>query len=596
MTHGALLVMLGRTNHPPKKLQRDNTMETLALQELREWAQLTEEQVKKIKEYQRKEKVNSVMAALICRAIGDKEYVNFYAEYLKVPAVDTKAIHISQELLAIVPLDLCKKYNCIPFQVKGKYLFLAMADPGDILAIDDIRFCAGLEPYVHVASPNRIHELLEMWGKTHQADQEDLSCFENILSDLQQEETECPAGPDAKNTEASILEAVDQAPVVQMVNAIIIEAILKKASDIHIELYERVFRVRFRIDGVLQEVMRPPVKLKSAIVSRIKIMASLNIAEKRLPQDGRIKVRTSGGIEAEFRISVLPTLCGEKVVLRYLDKSALELDISKLGMDSQTVALVGRSIKKPHGMFLVTGPTGSGKTTTLYSSLLELNTNEVNISTVEDPVELSLQGVNQVQVNETIGLSFASVLRSLLRQDPDIILVGEIRDTETAQIAVKAALTGHLVLSTVHTNDAPSALSRLMNMGVENYLLASAVNGILAQRLLRTLCPYCKKQGVDTPSLVKELPITQEELNQSDICRPVGCSHCHYTGYKGRTGIYEMLILTPELQECISQGGHLGQIKSLAMSQGMQTMRQQALHKWRSGLVSLEEVVRITAE
>ncbi|HMB31100.1 MAG TPA: ATPase, T2SS/T4P/T4SS family [Desulfohalobiaceae bacterium] len=572
-------------------------METLALQELQNWANLSEEQVLKIKECQRKEKVNFIRAAVLCQAIGEDDYIRFCTGYLKVPTMESERLQITSDMLSVLPLDLCQKYNCIPFQVKGKYLFLAMADPGDILAIDDIRFCTGLEPYVHVASQYLIHRILEKLQQEIQTDEGDFSGFDHVLNDLQSEAAEISPLEGSTDSESSILEAVDQAPVVKMVNVIIIEAIRKKASDIHLEIYEKSFRVRFRLDGVLQEVMRPPINLKSAIISRIKIMANLNIAEKRLPQDGRIKVRTSGGVGAEFRVSVLPTMFGEKVVMRYLDKSALELEISNLGMDSRTVDEVVEATSKPHGMFLVTGPTGSGKTTTLYSTLLELNKNEVNISTVEDPVEMSLIGVNQVQINESIGLSFASVLRSFLRQDPDIILVGEIRDTETAQIGVKAALTGHLVLSTVHTNDAPSALSRLINMEVESYLLASAVNGVLAQRLLRTLCPHCKKKGItrENAFALKELQISKDDLNENEIFRPTGCSQCNYTGYKGRTGIYEMLVVTPEIQECIFRQANISEIKSVAQAQGMKPMRQAALDKWKTGIVSIEEVIRVTA-
>ncbi len=571
-------------------------MDTTTFQGLQNWANLSEEQVVKIKECQREKKVSFIRAAVLCRAIGEEDYIRFYSGYLKVPAVEPEKLQISSDIFAVLSLDLCLRYNCIPFQVKGKYLFLAMGDPSDILAIDDIRFCTGLEPYVHVASPDLIHKILGGLQQEYPTGGDDWLGFDNVLSDLQSDVAEVSPLEDFKDSEASILEAVDQAPVVKMVNVIIIEAIRKKASDIHLEVFEKSFRVRFRLDGVLQEVMRPPINLKSAIISRIKIMASLNIAEKRLPQDGRIKVRTSGGSEAEFRVSVLPTMFGEKVVMRYLDRSALELEISNLGMDSRTVEEVTRATYKPHGIFLVTGPTGSGKTTTLYSVLLELNKNEVNISTVEDPVEMSITGVNQVQVNESIGLSFSSVLRSFLRQDPDIILVGEIRDSETAQIGVKAALTGHLVLSTVHTNDAPSALTRLLNMGVENYLLASAVNGVLAQRLLRTLCPHCKKKGIEEDYLaLQELKISREDLRDNEIYRPVGCPKCNYTGYKGRTGIYEMLVVTPEIQEVIFKGANLSEIKSMARSQGMQPMRQAALSKWKSGLVSLEEVIRVTA-
>ncbi len=567
--------------------------DTTDTQQFISWAGIAENQVAKIKELQHKKKISFIQAALAGKSITRKEYIRFYSEKLKIPVVDPSAFNIPDRIQKLVPPHLCKNYNCLPFYQKDRYLFLAMAEPDNILAVDDIRFMTGLEPVVHATDPESLHGSLT---RETEAEEEDWQNLDEALADIGEQDLDYVE--EEKNLDdMTLVQEASQGPVVKMVNLIIMDAIRKKASDIHIEAYEKAFRVRFRIDGVLHEAMRPPIKMRAAIVSRLKIMSNLNIAEKRLPQDGRIKVLTPQGNEAEFRVSILPTLFGEKIVMRFLDKSALKMDMGVLGIDEDILQAIQEVIAKPFGMFLVTGPTGSGKTTTLYSALMELNKEGVNISTVEDPVEFSMSGINQVHVNEKIGLDFSSALRSFLRQDPDIILVGEIRDSETAQIAVKAALTGHLVLSTLHTNDAPSTVTRLMNMGVEGFLLASAVSGILAQRLARKLCPVCKRKTNMSPEMIQKLATVEEDGEKNfAIWEPVGCSECNNSGYKGRTGIYEMLTLTPEIQEIILKEGTMLEIHHTAVQQGMQTLRQNALKKLKSGTLSYEEVLRVTAE
>ncbi|MCF8105326.1 MAG: Flp pilus assembly complex ATPase component TadA [Desulfohalobiaceae bacterium] len=567
---------------------------TTNIQEFMSWAEISPEELPGIKALQHRKKVSFVRAALMNGCIDCKDYVRFFSEKLKIPVVDPSGFTVSEAIQRIVPRGLCRTYNCYPFYKRDNSLFLAMAEPDNILAVDDIRFMTGLEPVVHACDPDSLLRCLardQDHGKG-----EDWQGLEEALADMGELDIGYQTQEEEVSDETSLLQEASHTPVVKMVNLIIMDAIRKKASDIHIEAYEKNFRVRYRLDGVLREAMRPPVTMKAAIVSRLKIMASLNIAEKRLPQDGRIKVLTLKGQEAEFRVSILPTLFGEKIVMRFLDKSALQMDLGLLGIDEAILKAIQGVIAKPFGMFLVTGPTGSGKTTTLYSALMELNKDGVNIQTVEDPVEFSLSGVNQVQVNEQIGLTFSASLRSFLRQDPDIILVGEIRDRETAQIAVKAALTGHLVFSTLHTNDAPSTVSRLLNMGVEGFLLASAVSGVLAQRLARRLCPACKRKTGLTFEMIGKLSLQEEEIDESAaVFEPVGCPQCNHSGYKGRLGIYEMLVITPEIQDLILKEGTEPEIRGTALKQGMQTLRQNALKKFKAGQISYQEVLRITA-
>lgn len=559
---------------------------------LQEWFEFSHEQMANIKRLQRTQGFGLLRAAFDLGFLSAEDYVRFAASEYRLPVVQPGDLQVPEEVRQILPLHICQKYNCIPFKQQGKHLHLAIAEPDNILAQDDIRFMTGLEVVIHVAAPSWVQEVLGRLDTAIEPGQDER--ISETLAEFDGQDLAWEQAERRETEEASLLEEASQGPVVKMVNMLIMDAIRKKASDVHIECYEKLFRVRYRLDGVLREIMRPPVGMQAALISRIKIMAHLNIAEKRLPQDGRIKVRTPGGSEAEFRVSILPTLFGEKVVLRYLDTASVQVDMTKLGLESQTLHMLHKVIGSPHGIFLVTGPTGSGKTTTLYSVLKELNTEGVNIATVEDPVEMTLCGVNQVQVKENIGLGFSAVLRSFLRQDPDIILVGEIRDTETAQIAVKAALTGHLVLSTLHTNDAPSTVHRLLNMEVEGFMLASALRGILAQRLVRTLCPECKKNRAGDHARLEHLGLQGEDY--SAIFEPIGCSKCHQSGYRGRTGVYECLEVTPEMQKLIENRASLPDIRRQARQQGMQTLRQSAVNKLVQGMTSVEEVIRLTVE
>jgi type IV pilus assembly protein PilB len=563
------------------------------MQHVVQWAGLTQSQINAIEPIQRKKRLDFLHAALEAEELSSDQFVAFLAERLGLPAVDPSRFKLPDGVLDLVPKALLSKYQVVPFHIQGKKLFLAVAEPEDILALDDIRFMTGMDLVVHVAAPDAIKRCLDSLHE-HEAG-EDFEELEEALMDMEDEKVEFDSEEEeAGGDEVSTLEAASLAPVVKMVNLIIMDSIRKKASDIHIEPYEKSFRVRLRIDGMLHEVMRPPLRLKNAMISRLKIMAHLNIAERRLPQDGRIKVRTPGGKEVEFRVSILPTLFGEKVVMRLLDKSALKVDMTRLGFEEDSLQRVQAAIAKPYGMVLVTGPTGSGKTTTLYSALMELNREGVNISTVEDPVEFSLSGINQVQVLDDIGLSFAAALRSFLRQDPDIILVGEIRDRETAEIAVKAALTGHLVLSTLHTNDAPSSLNRLLNMGVDGFLVASSINVIVAQRLIRKLCPFCKEPMEANDQALEAVGLSPAEVEGDELFTAVGCNECNGTGYKGRAGVYEVLNMTEAMQEMVLNDASANEIRDLALKEGMISMRRSALTKFRQGLTSIEEVLRVT--
>src|SRR6476659_8495205 len=449
------------------------------------------QQLRKAQEEQQKSGARIGTALIKTGAIEESKLTDFLAKQYGVPAINLKDFDIDPEIIKLVPKDVALKHLVIPVNRAGPSLIVAMCDPSNIYAVDDLKFLTSYNIEPVVASEPSVREAIERYYA------EKGPSLEEIVGEVNADDVEVSTDADDASLEEAA-KAADDAPVIKLVNLVLKDAIGKAASDIHGEPYEKDFRVRFRIDGVMYEVMKPPIKLKSAITSRVKIMAQLDISERRLPQDGRIKIKLGGGKEMDFRVSVCPTLFGEKIVMRLLDKSNLQLDMTKLGFDVRPLEDFKKSIKKPYGMVLVTGPTGSGKTTTLYSALSELNTVNTNISTAEDPVEFNLQGINQVQMHEDIGLNFATALRSFLRQDPNIIMVGEIRDFETAEIALKAALTGHLVLSTLHTNDAPSTVNRLLNMGIEPFLVASAVNLIQAQRLVRRICKECKAE-VRTP-------------------------------------------------------------------------------------------------
>lgn len=561
-------------------------------QDIIDWAGLDSEQVERVKREQSEKGEVFARAAMSCGVLSEAQYRDFIAKALGLPVVEPHLMYIPERVMEVMDVNSMHKYGMVPFYVTEKKIYLACFEPDNIPALDDIRFMTGLTPVPHAATFSSINEYLQTKVQPSESE-DDFGDIEEALADVGDSDMQVDSGEKTEE-DASSLEDASQAPVVKMVNLIIKDAIRKKSSDIHIEPYEKDFRVRFRLDGILKEVMRPPLRLKNAIISRLKIMASLNIAERRLPQDGRIKVKTPSGKEIEFRVSILPTLFGEKVVMRLLDRSALKVDMTQLGFEEDALKKVSEAIKSPYGMFLVTGPTGSGKTTTLYSAIMELNQEGVNISTAEDPVEFSLKGVNQVQVMEDIGLTFPAALRSFLRQDPDIILVGEIRDLETAQIGVKAALTGHLVLSTLHTNDAPSTLTRLLNMGVDDFLVASSVNAIVAQRLVRRLCPVCRRRAeVDKDSLLK-MGMSEKLAAEADVQEPVGCDECNRIGYKGRTGLYEVLVVTEEIQELLLRQATVLEIREKAIEQGMLTMRQSGLLKIARGDTSVEEVIRTT--
>ncbi|HEY3353486.1 MAG TPA: type IV-A pilus assembly ATPase PilB [Polyangia bacterium] len=519
--------------------------------------------------------------------IAEADLTSFLSKQYGVPSIDLAQFDIDIEVIKLIPKEVARKHMVIPVNRAGSSLIVAMSDPSNIYAIDDLKFLTGYNIEVVVASEVAIEEAI---GRYY----EKAISYDDVMEGF--DEKEIDFGSDEESINVLDLEkASSEAPVVRLVNAILVNAIKKGASDIHVEPYEKNFRVRYRIDGVLYEEMAPPLKLRNAITSRLKIMSNLDIAERRLPQDGRIKLKLGKGREMDFRVSVLPTLFGEKVVMRLLDKSNLQLDMTKLGFEEQALANFQKAIHLPFGMVLVTGPTGSGKTTTLYSALSELNKTTENISTAEDPVEYNLPGINQVQMHDEIGLNFATALRSFLRQDPDIIMVGEIRDFETAEIAVKAALTGHMVLSTLHTNDAPSTINRLLNMGVEPFLVTASTNLILAQRLARKVCGECK-QPIETPvQALIDLGVKPDDAKNAKLFKGQGCRTCSNTGYKGRIALYEVMPFTEPLKELVLQGASTSELKAEAIRLGMKTLRASGIQKLLEGVTSIEEVGRVTA-
>ncbi|MED5262720.1 MAG: type IV-A pilus assembly ATPase PilB [Myxococcota bacterium] len=520
--------------------------------------------------------------------LEESELTDFVAKEYGVPSIDLDSFEIDAEVQVLIPEHVARKHNVIPVNRAGSTLILATADPANMFALDDIKFLTGYNIQPVVASEESIARFLEQYYDDDGELEEVMAGFDDSDIDVIRDEDDFDS--DVAKGEA------EEPPVVKLVNLILTDAIRKQASDIHVEPYEKTFRVRYRIDGVLYEVMRPPMKLRNAILSRIKIMAELDIAERRLPQDGRIKLKMGRGREMDFRVSVLPTLFGEKVVLRLLDKSNLQLDMTKLGFEPSQIEAFQQSIHQPFGMVLVTGPTGSGKTTTLYSALSDLNKVGENISTAEDPVEFNLTGINQVQMHDAIGLNFAAALRSFLRQDPDIIMVGEIRDFETAEIAVKAALTGHMVLSTLHTNDAPSTVNRLLNMGIEPFLVASSVNSIVAQRLARRICENCREVDTATSELeLEEAGLRPEEIRSATVYRGTGCPACSETGFKGRIALYEVMPLTDDLKEFVLNGASALELKQEAIRGGMVTLRRSALNKLLDGVTTVSEVYRVSA-
>jgi type IV pilus assembly protein PilB len=541
--------------------------------------------------------------------VKDEEITALLSKQYGVPSINLAQFEIDAGIIKLIPADTAQKYQIVPLSRAGSTLTIAMTDPTNVFAMDDIKFMTGYNVEPVVASETAVGEAIDKYypskvAKPTVAVPSGPSALEVAtkgLEELQALETgNVEVLDDLEEISAETLaKQGEEAPVVRLVNVVMMSAIQKGASDIHIEPYEKELRVRYRVDGILYNIMSPPMRLRDSIVSRVKIMAKLDIAEKRLPQDGRIKIRFSeNGVpkEIDFRVSCLPTLFGEKVVMRLLDREKLMLDMTRLGFEPESLVKYEAAILRPWGMVLVTGPTGSGKTNTLYSSISKINTSETNIMTAEDPVEFNLSGVNQVQVKESIGLNFAAALRSFLRQDPNIILVGEIRDFETAEIAVKAALTGHLVLSTLHTNDAPSTVNRLMNMGIEPFLVASSVHLICAQRLVRRVCQNCKEELPLPPAALAQAGFSPADAQTVTAYKGIGCDRCNLTGYKGRIGLYEVLEVTEELRELILVGASGLELRRKAIDEGMITLRASGLRKVKEGVTTLEEVVRETVK
>ena len=547
------------------------------------------QQLRKAQDEQKKSGQNLGYTLARLGFISDGEITNFLSSQYRLPAINLDEYEINVEVVKLVTKEVCEKHRIIPVSRVGSSLIVAMSDPTNLNAIDDIKFLSGYNVEPVVASETAIQAAIERYYNAGPS-------YEEVMADFNLGDEDIDFGGDEEEVNALELERQSaDAPVVRLVNVLLLNAIRKGASDIHVEAYEKKLRVRYRVDGVLQEEMTPPLKLKAAIVSRLKIMSQLDIAERRLPQDGRIKLKLGKGREMDFRVSVLPTMWGEKVVLRLLDKGNLQLDMAKLGFDPQPLSDFKWAISQPWGMVLVTGPTGSGKTTTLYSALSDLNKADVNISTAEDPVEYNLHGINQVQMHDEIGLNFAMGLRSFLRQDPDIIMVGEIRDFETAEISVKAALTGHLVLSTLHTNDAPATISRLLNMGVEPFLITASVNLVLAQRLARKICVDCKRPNDTEAKVLLDLGVSEEQLAlKGNIMKGTGCATCNNTGYKGRVALYEVMRFQDDLKERVLQGASGAELKAAAIKLGMATLRASGIKKVLEGITTPEEILRVT--
>jgi type IV pilus assembly protein PilB len=546
---------------------------------------LTSDQLRSALETQ--EKTRERIGAVLVKAgfIKEEELLAFLGRQFNLPVVDLSKYEINPEVVRLLPEEMVQKHLALPINRVGAKMIVAVSDPSNMAIVDGIGFKTGYSVELVLASERDITTAINKFFDRSMEFKDIISELDDDLEVIREEAVEA----------ADLDRAVDDAPVVKLANYLLTEAIKRRASDIHIEPYEKEFRVRYRIDGVLYEVMRPPLRLRNALSSRLKIMSSLDIAERRLPQDGRIKMKIGKGREMDFRVSVLPTIHGEKIVLRLLDKASLQLDMTKLGFETQQLSEFMDAIHRPFGMILVTGPTGSGKTTTLYSALSDLNKTADNISTVEDPVEYNFAGINQVQMKEEIGLTFSSALRSFLRQDPDIIMVGEIRDYETAEIAVKASLTGHLVLSTLHTNDAPSTVTRLLNMGVEPFLVSSSLNLIVAQRLARRICEKCRQDIKIPPKALVDAGMKPERVKETRAGKGKGCEECNGTGFRGRVALYEVMPIREEIKEMVLRGGSAIDIKREAIRLGMKTLRQSGLSKLEEGVTTLEEVLRVTA-
>jgi type IV pilus assembly protein PilB len=576
---------------------------------------ITPEQLQEALNYQRQNGGKLGYNLIKLGYVKDEEITALLSKQYGVPSIALTQFEIDPAVVKLVPAETAQKYQIVPLSRSGATLTIAMTDPTNVFAMDDIKFMTGYNVEPVVASETAVIDAItKYYGKAVAAasaataakqEPQGASAMELVSKGLEEMQQLADAGDVEVLQEFEEISAEalakqgEEAPVIKLVNVILMSAIQKGASDIHIEPYEKELRVRYRVDGILYNIMQPPMKFRDAITSRIKIMSKLDIAEKRLPQDGRIKIRfqDAGTMkEIDFRVSCLPTLFGEKIVMRLLDKDKLMLDMTKLGFEVESLTKFEAAIERPWGMVLVTGPTGSGKTNTLYSSISKINTMETNIMTAEDPVEFNLVGVNQVQVRENIGLNFAAALRSFLRQDPNIILVGEIRDFETAEIAVKAALTGHLVLSTLHTNDAPSTVNRLMNMGIEPFLVASSLNLVCAQRLVRRICKNCSEPHPTPPPALMQAGFTAEDAKAVIPNKGKGCEKCNNTGYKGRVGLYEVMEVTEELRELILVGASALELRRKAVDEGMITLRGSGLRKVKDGVTTIDEVVRETVK
>jgi type IV pilus assembly protein PilB len=595
---------------------------------------ITQEQLETALKLQREEGGKIGEALVRVGAVSEGDITETLSQQFGVPSIDLAHFEIDPAVIKVVPGEVARKYGVLPVNKTGATLTIAMGDPTNVFAMDDIKFMTGynVEPVVaseialrkaidkHYGTPRSVvlKERVKQSGPTFNPESslEDVMASSSLtmddmasvgLGEINMDEitgldtgadVDVVRGEEGQEIDLSDLtKSSESAPIIKVSNLILIEALKAGASDIHVEPYEKEFRVRFRIDGILHNIMALPMRTRDPLISRLKIMAKLDISEKRLPQDGRIKIRLrveERSRDLDLRVSSVPTHYGEKVVMRLLDKSKLQLDMTQLGFDQEPLRRFKDAIDRPYGIVLVTGPTGSGKTNTLYSAIAALNDPTVNIMTAEDPIEFNLAGINQVQMKEQIGLTFASALRSFLRQDPDIILVGEIRDFETAEIAVKAALTGHLVLSTLHTNDAPSTINRLMNMGIEPFLVATSVNCVCAQRLVRRICTHCPEDLETPPQMLIQVGFAPDEVKSLRVRRGRGCERCNNTGYKGRVGLFEVLLFSDEIRDMILSGASSIELKRKAMEEGMVSLRMSGLQKIREGATTLEEVLRET--
>lgn len=556
---------------------------------------LTEEQLQEGLRFQRQQGGRLGSALIKLGFVSDETVARILSKQYNIPSVNLRTLDVDEKCLSLIPMETAIRYQVLPLKKVGTTLTVAVADPTNILALDEIKFMTGYRVEPVVVSESAIQEAIDRtFGSQHALE------LQKVYDELaaEGEEYELDLAEKQKIDIAELEKSSSEAPIIKLVNIVLGDAIRRNASDIHFEPYEGEFRIRYRIDGVLFTIMRPPHRLKDSVISRLKIMANLDISERRVPQDGRIKVNLTKGPErkrVDFRVSSLPTLFGEKVVLRILDPEKLPTDLTKLGFDSRGLEKMQEAIAKPYGMVLVTGPTGSGKTSTLYTCLTKLNTEEVNIMTAEDPVEFNFSGINQVQINETVGRTFGGTLRAFLRQDPNIIMVGEIRDLDTAEISVKAALTGHLVLSTLHTNDAPSTINRLLNMGVEPFLVANSVALICAQRLVRRICKECKEVSKVPEEALAALGVPESQISKFTTYQGKGCQNCNHSGYKGRTGLFEVMEITPKLQDLVLSGSSTSNIRAQSRKEGMLTLREIGVLKIKAGVTTLEEVLRETA-